>query len=218
MALIKNQSLKLFYRLLAGLFGCFALALQLYLIIKNAPDSGKSYFSETIRFFSYMTVMTNILVTLTFLVPLFAKNSRLGRFLSGSFMETGTMLYITVVGVSYHFLLSHIWAPTGWQKVADVSLHYVVPIAYIIYWFLFVSKGAQHYSNAYKWLVFPLTYLIYALLYGAIVKAYAYPFIDVIKYGYGTVLKNGLLLGVGYYLMGLLLIFIDKQIGRSTSN
>ena len=140
MSLIKNQNLKLLYQLLAGLFGCFALVLQLYLIIKNVPASGKTYLFETVRFFSYMTIWTNILVTLTFLVPLFAKDSRLGKFLSSPFMETGTMLYISVVGVAYHFLLANVWAPKGWQKVADVSLHYVVPIIYIIYWFLFVKK------------------------------------------------------------------------------
>ena len=125
------------------------------------------------------------------------------------------MLYITVVGVAYHFLLAHIWSPTGWQKVADVSLHYIVPAAYIVYWFLFVSKGSQQYRNAYKWLIYPLIYIIYALIYGAISKFYTYPFIDVQQHGYATVIKNSLFLGVGYYLLGLALIFIDKQMTRS---
>jgi len=217
MSLIKTEKLKLFYQLLAGLFGCFALVLQLYLIIKNVPTSGKSYLSETVRFFSYMTIWTNILVTLTFLVPLIAKNSRFGKFLSSPFMETGTMLYITVVGISYHFLLSHIWAPTGWQKVADVSLHYAVPAIYIIYWFVFVKKGEQQFSNSYKWLVYPLIYIVYELIHGTIVNAYSYPFIDVNEHGYGTVLRNGLFLGVGYYLVGLLLIVIDKAMAKSFS-
>ena len=216
MALIKNQNLKLIYQVLGGLFGCFALILQLYLIIKNTPASGKSYFYEIMRFFSYMTIWTNILVTLTFLVPLLAKNSKPGKSLSTAFMETGTMLYITIVGVAYHFLLANIWAPTGWQKVADVSLHYVVPALYITYWFLFVSKGGQQYSNAFKWLAYPLIYLTYALIYGSISKFYTYPFIDVATHGYETVFKNSLFLAVGYYLLGLLLVFIDKQMNRST--
>lgn len=217
MSLIKNQNLKLLYQLLSGLFGCFALALQLYLIIKNTPASGKSYLSETVRFFSYMTIWTNILVTLTYLVPLIAKNSTLGKFLSSPFMETGTMLYITVVGISYHFLLAHIWVPTGWQKVADVSLHYAVPAIYIFYWFVFVRKGEQRFSNSYKWLVYPLVYLVYELIHGAIVNVYSYPFIDVNALGYGTVLRNGLLLGAGYYLVGLLLVVIDRAMAKSIS-
>jgi hypothetical protein len=212
------MSFKKIYMTMAGLFGCFALILQLYLIIKNTPASGKSYLSETVRFFSYMTIWTNILVTLTFLIPVIAKKSRLGKFLSSSFMETGTMLYITIVGLAYHFLLANVWDPKGWQKVADVSLHYVVPIIYIIYWFLFVNKGTQQYSNAYKWLAYPLIYIIYALTYGAISKFYTYPFIDVQQHGYEIVLRNSLFLALGYYLMGLLLIFIDKQMGRPALN
>ena len=217
MSLIRNQNLKLAYQLLGGLFGCFALVLQLYLIIKRVPESGQSYFSETVRFFSYMTIWTNILVTLTLIVPLIAKNSKLAKFLSSPIMETGTMLYITVVGISYHFLLSHIWAPTGLQKVADVSLHYVVPAIYIVYWFLFIKKGEQQYSNSYKWMLYPLIYIIYALIHGAIVNAYSYPFIDVNEHGYGIVMRNSLFLAVGYFLLGVILIFIDKAMAKSSS-
>lgn len=214
---IKNQKSKLVYQVLAALFGWFALILQLYLIIKRVPESGQTYLSEIIRFLSYMTIWTNILVTLTFTFSLIAKKSKLGRFLSSPIMETGTMLYITVVGISYHFLLSHIWAPVGLQKVADVSLHYFVPAIYIVYWFLFVKKGEQQYSNSYKWLLYPLVYLIYALIHGAIVNTYAYPFIDVNEHGYGIVLRNSLFLGVAYFIVGVILVFIDKVMAKSIS-
>jgi hypothetical protein len=66
--------------------------------------------------------------------------------------------------------------------------------------------------------VYPLIYIAYELIHGAIVNAYSYPFIDVNKHGYGTVLKNGLFLGVGYYLVGLLLIATDKAMAKSFSN
>lgn len=215
MSLLKNQNLKLTYQVLAALFGSFALILQLYLIIKNTPASGKTYISEIVRYFSYMTIWTNILVTLSFAVPLIAKNSKLGKFLSSPFMETGTMLFITFVGIAYHFLLANIWSPTGLQKVADVSLHYVVAILYIIYWIFFIKKGGQQYSNSVKWMLYPLVYCIYALIRGAIVHEYPYHFIDVTALGYGTVIKNSLFLAVGYLLGGLLLILIDKGIANS---
>ena len=145
---LKNQNSKLVYQIIAVLVGWFALILQLYLIIKRVPESEQTYLSEIIRFFSYMTIWTNILVTLTFTVPLIAKTSRLSQFLSRPIVQTATMLYITVVGIAYHFLLANIWAPTGLQKVADVSLHYIVPALYIVYWFLFVKKENSNLATA----------------------------------------------------------------------
>lgn len=217
MPLIKNQTLKLFYQVLGGLFGSFAIILQLYLIIKNTPASGKSYIYEIIRFFSYMTIWTNILVTLTFIVPLIAKNSRLGKFLTRPMVQTATMLYITFVGIAYHFLLANIWSPTGLQKIADVSLHYIVPAFYIVYWLVFVKKGEQQYSNSFKWLLYPLVYIIYALIYGYLSNFYTYPFIDISEHGFALVLKNSLFLALGYLLGGLLLILIDKGMAKSFS-
>ena len=140
--MIENRNVKSFYQITAALSGCFALVLQLYLIIKRVPVTGKTYSSEIIRYFSYMTIWTNILVTLTFAIPLIAKNSRLAKFLSSPLMQTGTMLFITIVGLVYHFLLAHIWSPTGLQKVADVSLHYIVPVLYIIYWIFFIHENS----------------------------------------------------------------------------
>ena len=214
---LKNQNSKLVYQIIAVLVGWFALILQLYLIIKRVPESAQTYLSEIIRFFSYMTIWTNILVTLTFTVPLIAKTSRLGQFLSRPIVQTATMLYITVVGIAYHFLLANIWAPTGLQKVADVSLHYIVPALYIVYWFLFVKKGEQQFGNSIKWLLYPLVYIIYALIYGYLSNLYTYPFIDVSEHGYAIVLRNSFLLAVGYLLGGLLLILLDKVMAKSFS-
>jgi hypothetical protein len=200
-----------------ALVGSFALILQLYLIIKNVPQSGKSYFSEVIRYFSFMTIWTNILVTLSFAIPLVAKNSKLNRFLSKPIVQTGTLLYITIVLIVYHFLLAQTWSPKGWQKIADVTLHYVVPILYIVYWFLFIQKGNQLWSNAFKWLIYPLVYVVYAMLRGAVVNEYPYPFIDVTAHGYGVVLKNIAMLSAAYYVAGLLVVALDKALARQKS-
>jgi hypothetical protein len=206
-----------FYMLIGTLAGSFALILQLYLIIKNVPQSGKSYLSESIRYISFMTIWTNILVTLSFALPLVAKNSGLNKFLSRPILQTGTLLYITIVLIVYHFLLAQTWSPKGWQKIADVTLHYVVPTLYIVYWFLFIQKGNQQWNSAYKWLIYPLVYVVYAMLRGAIVNEYPYPFIDVTTHGYGVVLKNIAMLSAAYYVAGLLVVTLDKALARQKS-
>jgi len=66
------------------------------------------------------------------------------------------------------------------------------------------------------WLIYPLVYFVYALLRGHLLGAYAYPFIDVAMLGYTQVFINAGGILVGFVLIGLLVIGIDRwQSGRS---
>jgi hypothetical protein len=121
-------------------------------------------------------------------------------------------MYIVVVGVAYHFLLAHIWSPTGLQYVADVLQHYAVPIIYCVYWLFFATKIKLAYIYSILWLIYPLVYFIYALLRGLIVHTYPYPFIDVTTLGYPQVLLNSLMLLVVYVLLGLSTVALSRKL------
>ena len=45
--------------------------------------------------------------------------------------------YIAIVGIIYRLLLRQLWNPQGMQWVADVILHDVIPVGYVLYWLLF---------------------------------------------------------------------------------
>ena len=55
-------------------------------------------------------------------------------------------------------------------------------------------------------------YFIYALLRGHLLGAYAYPFIDVAVLGYPQVLANAGGILVGFVLVGLLIIGLDRRL------
>ena len=40
----------------------------------------------------------------------------------------------------YALVLAPVWAPTGWQRVADTTLHYTVPILAVL-GYLLVGPG-----------------------------------------------------------------------------
>ena len=62
---------------IGALAGWFAVVTQLYLIISNRTAS----IPETVmRFFSFYTILTNILVALCFTYSLFASEKDIGRF------------------------------------------------------------------------------------------------------------------------------------------
>ena len=163
---MQEKSLKLNSRFFAIIvvLGWFALLLQLYLIILHRVAS----LPETIvRFFSFFTIQTNILVALCFTFLWLKPKSKWGLFFSKSKIVTAITLYSIIVGLVYNAILRFLWAPTGSQKIADELLHLVIPILVLIYWTLFVPKKALEFKNIFPWLIFPSVYLVYSLIRGA---------------------------------------------------
>jgi len=141
---------------------------------------------------------------------LLSPDSKPGLFFQKPFVQSGILVYILIVGIIYHFMLAHIWNPQGPEKFADILLHYVMPSFYLMYWLFNTEKGRQKIFNCIKWLSYPLAYIIYILIRGHFSGMYPYPFTDVSKFGFETVLKNIFFITIGYILTGLIIIFLDK--------
>ena len=206
---MQDKSLKLNSRFFAiiAIVGWFAVVLQLYLIIINRVVS----LSETIvRFFSFFTIQTNILVAVCFTFLWLKPKSKWGLFFSKPKNTTAITLYITIVGLVYNAILRFLWAPTGSQKVVDELLHLVIPILVLLYWILFVPKKTLEFKDIFPWLIFPALYLVYTLIRGAFFSFYPYPFIDVILLGYNKVLINSFFMLLAFLFFGTLFISIGK--------
>jgi len=207
-----NPFLKSLYRILGSITGLFALIAQYYLIIQTADKPGNNLGEQTIRFFSFMTIWTNILMTLSFLIPLLFSKSRFSSFFQKPIIESGIFVFALIVMVIYHFFLASIWNPQGLQRVVDITLHYIMPLLYVFYWILFGAKRQQTFKNSVVWLVYPLVYSIFVMIRGSIADWYPYPFVDVTKLGYASVLRNMVLIAVAYLIVGLIVIIIDKRL------
>ncbi|MBP9925774.1 MAG: Pr6Pr family membrane protein [Cyclobacteriaceae bacterium] len=194
--------------------GTFAVSLQLYLILVGASENNLNHFSEIVRFFSFMTIWTNILVTLCFGSLLFSKSTQ-SSFFTRPATLAATTTYILIVGVVYHLLLANIWNPTGLQYLADILLHTAVPVLFIIFWIFYAEKIKLSYHYAILWLSYPATYFIYSLMRGSITDQYPYPFVEVPALGYPTVLLNSLGILVAYALFGVLTIFVSRTMAKN---
>jgi cation transport ATPase len=85
---------KRFYEIVISLLGWFAIIAQFYLQINSERASITELIS---RFFSYFTILTNILVALSCLLQLLAPGSAWGRFFSRSTTLTAITVYIVIV-------------------------------------------------------------------------------------------------------------------------
>lgn len=192
---------------IGALLGWFAVLFQLWLLIENRS---KPLPATIVQFFSYFTILTNIIVSLYFTLMLSAarRKSWIGR----ASTATAIAVYIVVVGAVYNLILRQLWAPVGLQKLVDEMLHTINPIYFLVYWLWFVAKTALQWKDVFPWLIYPFVYCVYILVRGGITNEYPYPFIDAGSLGMGTVLLNCVVLFAAFLLLSLLFIGIAKTL------
>lgn len=198
----------------AAVLGWAGLGIQLYLIFFARLSVGASLLGGLVSFFSYFTVLTNTLVAVVLTCAVTDRESAARRWFLQPWVSSGITVSIAVVGLAYSILLRHLWHPQGWQFIADELLHDVMPLLFLAYWWLCVPKGSLRLKHLPLWLIYPLVYFAYALLRGHLLGAYAYPFIDVALLGYPQVFVNAGGILLGFVLIALLVIGIDRWQGR----
>lgn len=198
----------------AAVLGWAGLGIQLYLIFFARLSVGASLLGGLVSFFSYFTVITNTLVAVVLTCAVTDRESAARRWFLQPWVSSGIAVSIAVVGLAYSLLLRHLWHPQGWQFIADELLHDVMPLLFLAYWWLCVPKGSLRLKHLPLWLIYPLVYFAYALLRGHLLGAYAYPFIDVALLGYPQVFVNAGGILLGFVLIALLVIGIDRWQGR----
>ncbi|AYN66746.1 hypothetical protein D1013_04800 [Euzebyella marina] len=196
--------------ILGLLLGWFAIIAQFLLMIQNRQAE---VLESIIRFFSYFTILTNLLATIFFTVRLTGFKKKPFLFLWSPGALTAITSFILIVGLVYQTVLRSIWEPTGLQQLVDELLHTINPLFVLVYWILFVEKKDLVIKALLSWLWYPIIFLVYTLIRGRFTNFYPYPFLNVDNLGYTRVLLNvtiivavtltifALLLNVGRWLL-----------------
>jgi len=164
--------------------------------------------------FSYFTILCNLLVALSLSFSIFFPKTKTGIYFSSISVQTAIALYIFIVALVYNSVLRGLLLLEGWQILVDNMLHVVIPILYLLYWFLFVPKAYLNWKNGMYWTLFPFLYLIYSLIRGAIVQWYPYPFLNAAKYGYEQVIFNVGIMLLVFFSAGAILIVVNNKVIR----
>lgn len=200
--------MKVFFAILA-ILGWFALIAQFYLNVTNIYSNAS--LSETIiRYFSYFTITTNLLVAVCCTTLVLAPGSRWGRFFSRQTTLAAVTVYIVIVGVIYNLLLRYIWSPQGLQKIVDDLLHSIIPLLFLVCWLVFAGKDGLKWKNVWAWLFYPLIYIVFVFIRGAASGFHPYPFIDVAQIGLQRAIVNAMWVALAFLMTSLLLVAIGK--------
>ena len=157
----------------------------------------------------YYTIVTNLLAAVVFTgialgKPAFSSPTLLG----------GLTMSMAFVGLIYVLFLRGMLELSGGAKLADFILHYVCPVFVFLFWLVFAPKGALRNSDPLLWVIYPLTYGVYALARGAVDGKYAYPFIDAAQIGWLQAAINILLMALSFLAVGLVFVWVGRLLHR----
>jgi hypothetical protein len=194
----------------AAVIGWLALGLQLVLSIQLAIGNGKTALAGVWIYLGYFTVLTNVLAALALTAASAKRQRRFGRFFARPDVQSAAAMSIIVVAAVYHLVLRQLWQPQGWQIVGDDALHTVMPLLFVLHWWLAVPKADLRWRQVLAWQLYPAGYFIYALSRGALNGWYPYPFVDVTALGYPRALSNAGAVLLGFIAVGLLLVALGR--------
>ncbi|CAN5356248.1 Pr6Pr family membrane protein [soil metagenome] len=200
------------YRTLFAIVGWGSLIFQFVLMV--AGQSGWVLLDRVVNYFSFFTILTNVLVALALTGPLLTEHRRLARWSASEGVRASVAMYIAVVGLIYHFILAPNWHPTGGTLIANVLLHYVMPVAFVIDWLVFTPKGRLRWIDPVKWLAYPALYGAWTVGHGLATHWWPYDFINVDKLGWDGFAVSGTITAVFFLSVGLLIVTVDRVFGR----
>lgn len=151
---------------------------------------------EIWRFFSYFTTQSNLLVLATALT-LIVRPDRDGPV--WRVVRLNALSGITITGLVHWFLLRSPVAPVGVLWLSDALVHVFVPLLAVVGWLIFGPRRRLSLRVILLALLYPLAWLAYTLIVGAVTHWYPYFFLDAREVAVG---------GVVAYSVGVLILLL----------
>jgi hypothetical protein len=196
-----------------------ALLLQLWIALRvpghpHLTETGRlaggSTVERLIRVLSFFTVQSNVL-SMVVAAQLARDPNRDGRL--WRVLRLDALIGISVTGIVYVTVLAPIHEPKGWQETtSNTIVHYVAPIGIVLGWLCFGPRPRVDRATLVRALLWPLAWLGYTLIRGAIWKWYPYPFLHVPSHGYPRVLLNSLLVTIVLGLVAFAFYQLDRRL------
>ncbi|OXM72169.1 MULTISPECIES: Pr6Pr family membrane protein [Amycolatopsis] len=198
-------------------FGLHALVVLAGVVMQLFVTSGvmggryESAAARMANVFAYFTIQSNLIVGFTGLLLAIRPHRTSTVFRT---LRLDGVLAIAVTGIVFHLVLAGLQDLTGWAWVANLLLHTVSPLLGVLGWLLFGPRGAVT-SRIIGWsAVYPLAWVAFTLVRGAIDGFYPYPFIDVTALGYPRVAVNCLVIAVLFVALAFGAMLLDRLLGR----
>jgi hypothetical protein len=145
------------------------------------------------NFFSYFTVLSNILLTVCFVA--LALRPTLARHVRFLTLRGTATVAIVMTGLVYAVLLAPASADVDVSlRWVDFVIHTLAPIVGLADWLVDRPPGRIALATSASWLVFPVVWLVYTMIRGAVTGWYPYPFLDPDRESVGSIVATCLVI------------------------
>ncbi len=138
-----------------------------------------------VSYFSYFTIDSNLIAVAVLLLG--AAGWKGVAPSTETLLRGAAVVYMSVTGIVFTLLLSNTDVDTAIPWVNTV-VHELMPLVIVADWLLDPPADRLTVRRGLLWLAFPLAWIVYTLIRGALVGRYPYPFLDPANGGYPTVL------------------------------
>ncbi|MFC7622908.1 Pr6Pr family membrane protein [Microlunatus sp. GCM10028923] len=199
---------------LAAAVAAAGLVIQLGLLfsggrdVNSGSDSGRVPLgTRLVQFFSYFTIQSNIVVlVVAILVALRpARDGRIWRI-----VRLDSLLGIVTTGIVYAAILAPLVHLEGIAFTATFLLHYLSPWLFLACWLVAGPRPRITWGTVAGAFVWPVAWIAYTLIHGAITNWYPYPFLNVGELGFPTALRNILAILVAAGVLAVIFRFLDR--------
>jgi hypothetical protein len=202
------------YHLGLAVLPAAGLVIQLLLIVLGGTDvsSGDSgaavpLGTRLVRLFSYFTIQSNVLVLVVALL-LALRPDRDGPV--WRVLRLDSLLGIVITGIVFATVLAPLVSPEGAAWVANILLHHLTPWLFLLGWVLFGPRPRITWGTVAGAFVWPLAWIAWTLLHGALTGWYPYPFLDAGELGYPVALRNTVAVLLLAAVLGVALRLLDR--------
>lgn len=138
---------------------------------------------DAVNFFSFFTNLSNLFAAAIFILLVAGIPRPAG---SRAMVRGAAIFNLIIVGLVFAVLLRNVESDIiPW---VNTLLHYVMPVYAVLDWCLDPPTTPLAYNRVIRtWLVFPMAFIAYTMIRGAIVHWYPYPFLNADTLGYRAV-------------------------------
>ncbi|MFD7021069.1 Pr6Pr family membrane protein [Promicromonospora sukumoe] len=196
--LSEGATLARFLHLLVAVLALGGFGIELVVALTGGAGPAPSHAERIVRLFSYFTIQSNLLIGGVSLA-LALDPRRDGPVFR--VLRLDALLCIAVTGIVYNTVLRGLVELTGAGMVSNVMLHVLAPVFAVVAWLLVGPRPRVTGPTVWWSVVYPIAWLVYTFVRGAVTGWYPYPFLDVTELGYAGAVTNSAVVAVVFLLL-----------------
>lgn len=159
--------------------------MELVAALRGAPTTAPHQFEQIVRLFSFFTIQSNLLVGgVSFALALRPERDAPGF----RVIRLDALLCISVTGLVYNTVLRGLGALTAAGLLSNFLLHVAAPVLAVLAWLLCGPRPRVSWSTVGWSILYPVLWLVYTFIRGAVTGWFPYQFLDAGEIGWGGAL------------------------------